>query len=99
MEPIETMFEKGFRLWYVCDSTGPAIIVSEPNEIPVRDRKYGIWRVTGTYRCAYVRSVFFSNLFGLCASVIRKELNNYPTPKWEDDPIELEISKVKIYYY
>lgn len=99
MDPIEITFKDGFRLWYVCDCTGPAIIVSEPNKVPARDQKYKIWRVDGIYRCAYVGSKFFSNLFGLCAPMIREELKYYPTPKWEEAPVEIEIGRVKIWYY
>ena len=89
----------GFRLWYVCDCTGPAIIVSEPNRVPTRDQEHKIWIVDGIYRSAYVESKFLSKLFGLCAPMIRKELKHYPTLKWEDAPIEIEIGRVKICYY
>lgn len=99
MNPIEVIFSEGFRLWYVGDHNGPAIIVSEPNKIPKRDDKYKIWRVDGTFKCAYVETKFLSNLFGLCAPMIRKELKHYPTPKWEDAPIEIEISRIKVCYY
>lgn len=53
----------------------------------------------GIYRSAYVESKFLSKLFGLCAPMIRKELKHYPTLKWEDAPIEIEIGRVKICYY
>lgn len=45
---------------------------------------------------AYVESKFLSKL---CAPMIRKELKYYPTLKWEDAPIEIEIGRVKICYY
>ena len=45
MDPIEITFKDGFRLWYVCDCTGPAIIVSEPNRVPTRDQEHKIWIV------------------------------------------------------
>ena len=99
MDPIEITFKDGFRLWYVCDCTGPAIIVSEPNRVPTRDQEHKIWIVDGIYRSAYVESKFLSKLFGLCAPMIRKELKHYPTLKWEDAPIEIEIGRIKIYYY
>ena len=92
MDPIEITFKDGFRLWYVCDCTGPAIIVSEPNRVPTRDQEHKIWIVDGIYRSAYVESKFLSKLFGLCAPMIRKELKHYPTLKWEDAPIEIEIN-------
>ena len=99
MDPIEITFKDGFRLWYVCDCIGPAIIVSEPNRVPTRDQEHKIWIVDGIYRSVYVESKFLSKLFGLCAPMIRKELKHYPTLKWEDAPIEIEIGRVKICYY
>lgn len=99
MDPIEVIFKDGFRLWYVCDHVGPEIIVSEPNKVPTRDHEHGIWIVDGIYTSAYVESKFLSNLFGLCTPIIRKELKYYPTPKWENAPIEIEIGRIKIYYY
>lgn len=44
MDPIEITFKDGFRLWYVCDCTGPAIIVSEPEFLQeIRNTKFGQW--------------------------------------------------------
>ena len=80
-------------------NTDEPIIVSEPNRVPTRDQEHKIWIVDGIYRSAYVESKFLSKLFGLCAPMIRKELKHYPTLKWEDAPIEIEIGRVKICYY
>lgn len=98
-EPIELRFDRGFRIWYVADYNGPLIIVAGIDAILVRDDHLRIWNVIGNYVSAYTSSPFLSDIFGLCSSLVRKELGKYPVPKWGDNPIEIEVSRVKICYY
>ena len=46
-----------------------------------------------------VNSSFLSVFFGVLTPIVRRELSKYPTPKWEDSPVEIELSNVKIHYY
>lgn len=99
MDPIELRFGRGFRIWYVTDYNGPLIIVAGIDAILVKDESHKTWEVVGNYASGYVSSPFLSDIFGLCAPLIREELSKYPVPKWEDKPVEIEISRVKILYY
>lgn len=100
MEPIELEFKDGFRLWYLADKYGPLIMIADPDTMLERNSEHECWTTKhGRSRCHHVASPFLSEVFGIISSLVRKELQKYPTPKWEDEPIEIELSNVKISYY
>lgn len=90
----------GFSLWYVADDNGPLILLLESNSKPVRNNEVRCWHGSGGMeRSCYVNSSFLSVFFGILAPIVRRELSKYPAPKWEDSPVEIELSNVKIHYY
>lgn len=99
-QPIELDFEKGFRLWYLADDHGPLIMLTDPNAILERNLEHKCWTVeNGRSRSNHIASPFLSDFFGVASNLVRKELQKYPIPKWEDEPVEIELSNVKISYY
>ena len=90
----------GFSLWYVADDNGPLLLLLEPNSKPVRNNEVRCWHGNGgKERSCYVNSSFLSVFFGILTPIVRRELSKYPTPKWEDSPVQIELSNVKIRYY
>lgn len=44
-------------------------------------------------------SPFSAKFFGIFWKKAAEELRKMGLPKWEDDPVEIEVSRIKINYY
>lgn len=86
-------------MWLCTDKDGSTKIIKCP-EPPVRNVTANIWNPgCGDYVDAYIDSPFAAKFFGMFWKKAAEELRKMGLPKWEDPPIEIEVSKIKINYY
>lgn len=84
-------------MWLATDKNGATQIIMCSDK-PVR--KEGYWAPgNGDYVQAYVDSPFSAKFFGMFWEKAAEELQKMGLPKWEDDPVEIEVSRIKINYY
>lgn len=84
-------------MWLVTDKNGASQIIMCSKK-PIRNIEY--WMPgNNDYVQAYVGSPFSAKFFGIFWEKAAEELQKMGLPKWEDDPIEIEVSRIKINYY
>lgn len=84
-------------MWLATDKNGATQIIMCSDK-PIR--KEGYWAPgNGNYVQAYVDSPFSAKFFGMFWEKAAEELRKMGLPKWEDDPVEIEVSRIKINYY
>lgn len=84
-------------MWLATDKDGATRIIMCSDK-PVRKEEY--WAPgNGDYVQAYVDSPFLAKFFGIFWEKAAEELQKMGLPKWEDDPVEIEVSRIKINYY
>lgn len=84
-------------MWLVTDKNGASQIIMCSDK-PIRKEDY--WAPgNGDYVQAYVDSPFSAKFFGIFWEKAVEELRKIGLPKWEDDPVEIEVSRIKINYY
>lgn len=84
-------------MWLATDKNGATQIIMCSDK-PIR--KEGYWAPgNGDYVQAYVDSPFSAKFFGMFWEKAAEELQKMGLPKWEDDPVEIEVSRIKINYY
>lgn len=86
-------------MWLVTDKDGSTRII-KCSEKPFRDTSVNMWAPgSGDYDQAYIDSPFSAKFFGMFWKKVAEELRKMGLPKWEDDPVEIEVSRIKINYY
>ena len=86
-------------MWLCTDKDGNSRII-RCSDKPLRDTAINMWYPgNGDYVEAYIDSPFSAKFFGMFWKKAAEELRKMGLPKWEDDPIEIEVSKIKINYY
>lgn len=86
-------------MWLVTDKDGSTKII-KCSEKPFRDTSVNMWAPgNGDYEQASIDSPFSAKFFGMFWKKAAEELRKMGLPKWEDDPIEIEVSRIKINYY
>ena len=86
-------------MWLCTDKDGCTKIIRCP-EPPVRNVGLNIWNPgCGDYMEACIDSPFAAKFFGIFWKKAAEELRKMGLPKWEDPPVEIEVSKIKINYY
>lgn len=86
-------------MWLVTDKGGSTRII-RCSEKPFRDTSINMWAPgIGDYEQASIDSPFSAKFFGMFWKKAAEELRKMGLPKWEDDPVEIEISRIKINYY
>lgn len=84
-------------MWLVTDKNGASQIIMCSKK-PIRNIEY--WMPgNNDYVQAYVGSPFSAKFFGIFWEKAAEELQKMGLPKWEDDPVEIEVSRIKINYY
>lgn len=84
-------------MWLVTDKDGSSQIIMCSDK-PFRN--LDSWAPgNGDYLQAYVDSPFSAKFFGIFWKKAAEELRKIGLPKWEDDPVEIEVSRIKINYY
>lgn len=84
-------------MWLVTDKNGASQIIMCSKK-PIRSIE--CWMPgNNDYIQAYVGSPFSSKFFGIFWEKAAEELQKMGLPKWEDDPVEIEVSRIKINYY
>lgn len=84
-------------MWLVTDKDGATRIIKCEHK-PVKNGE--IWIPgDGDYMDSYIDSPFAAKFFGIFWQKAADELRKMGLPKWEDDPVEIEVSKIKINYY
>lgn len=84
-------------MWLATDKNGATQIIMCSKK-PIRNIEY--WMPgNGDYVQAYVGSPFSAKFFGMFWEKAAEELRKMGLPKWEDDPVEIEVSRIKINYY
>lgn len=86
-------------MWLVTDKNKSTRII-KCSEKPFRDTSINMWTPgSGNYEQAPIDSPFLAKFFGMFWKKAAEELRKMGLPKWEDDPIEIEVSRIKINYY
>lgn len=86
-------------MWLVTDKDGSTRII-KCSEKPFRDTSVNMWAPgSGDYEQASIDSPFSAKFFGMFWKKAAEELRKIGLPKWEDNPVEIEISRIKINYY
>lgn len=86
-------------MWLVTDKDGSTRII-KCSEKPFRDTSVNMWAPgSGDYDQVYIDSPFSAKFFGMFWKKAAEELRKMGLPKWEDDPVEIEVSRIKINYY
>lgn len=85
-------------MWLVTDKNGSSKILICANK-PIRGREEWYSENRGEYEQAYLYSPLSSKIFGMFWRKASQELERMGLPKWEDDPIEVELSRIKFNYY
>lgn len=86
-------------MWLVTDKDGSTRII-KCSEKPFRDTSVNMWSPgNGDYEQASIDSPFSAKFFGMFWKKAAEELRKMGLPKWEDDPVEIEVSRIKINYY
>lgn len=84
-------------MWLCTDKDGSSRII-KCSAKPLRDT--AMWYPgNGDYIEAYIDSPFSAKFFGIFWKKAAEELKKIGLPKWEDDPVEIEVSRIKINYY
>lgn len=84
-------------MWLCTDKDGSSRII-KCSAKPLRDT--AMWYPgNGDYIEAYIDSPFSAKFFGIFWKKAAEELKKMGLPKWEDDPVEIEVSRIKINYY
>lgn len=86
-------------MWLVTDKDGSTRII-KCSEKPFRDTSVNMWAPgSGDHEQASIDSPFSAKFFGMFWRKAAEELRKMGLPKWEDDPVEIEVSRIKINYY
>lgn len=86
-------------MWLVTDKGGSTRII-RCSEKPFRETSVNMWAPgSSDYEQASIDSPFSAKFFGTFWKKATEELRKMGLPKWEDDPVEIEISRIKINYY
>lgn len=86
------------NLWLVTDKDGASkLIMCKEKPIKVENK---VW-IGGNrlYLAAFVDHPYMCQFFGMFWKEASKEIRKLGLPKWEDDPIEIEVSKIRIIKY
>ncbi len=84
-------------MWLCTDKNGTTRII-RCSDKPLRN--IVSWHPgNNDYIEASIDSPFSARFFGIFWKKAAEELKKMGLPKWEDDPVEIEVSRIKINYY